>query len=193
MICEKSSFFKAACSKDWLENQEKTVRLPEQEVEIFRMYLECVYKDDIDFVLLSGIPITLLNNIRTVQPEHKSCFKITFVSLCKLWTAADYLGDAKTQNEIIDNIVRIVSGTRNVTVPGRALKFISSNATLQSGLHCWMIEYVARSASTSNMKRVIRLLSSESLEQLLLRLVVNNVPVPRSGLPKPAESVEYHV
>jgi hypothetical protein len=35
-ICEKSKFFRAACSKRWIEGQEKLVRLPEVDIEVFQ-------------------------------------------------------------------------------------------------------------------------------------------------------------
>lgn len=42
-ICGKSKFFKAACSKRWLEGQEKLVHLLDVEVEVFREYCRWVY------------------------------------------------------------------------------------------------------------------------------------------------------
>jgi hypothetical protein len=42
-ICDKSKFFKAACSKSWIECNQKLVRLPEVEVEVFRQYCKWVY------------------------------------------------------------------------------------------------------------------------------------------------------
>jgi hypothetical protein len=37
-VCANSKFFKAACSKRWREGQERTVRLPEAQPDIFKLY-----------------------------------------------------------------------------------------------------------------------------------------------------------
>ena len=46
-ICAKSKFFKAACSKKWLEGQERTVRLPKTEVTTFQEYGSWIYSSEI--------------------------------------------------------------------------------------------------------------------------------------------------
>lgn len=43
LVCAKSKFFEAACSKLWAEGKEKLVRLPEVEVDVFQAYLVWVY------------------------------------------------------------------------------------------------------------------------------------------------------
>lgn len=42
-ICDNSKFFKAACSKRWLEGQEKLVHLLEVKIEVFQAYCKWVY------------------------------------------------------------------------------------------------------------------------------------------------------
>jgi hypothetical protein len=46
-ICDKSKFFKAACSKRWIEGQAKLVRLPEVKPEVFQQYSNWVYSGTI--------------------------------------------------------------------------------------------------------------------------------------------------
>lgn len=43
MLCAKSKFFKAACSKVWASGREKVVRQPEGAPEDFQIYVEWVY------------------------------------------------------------------------------------------------------------------------------------------------------
>lgn len=43
MLCAKSKFFRAACSKRWASGVEKIVRQPEGTVEDFQIYVEWVY------------------------------------------------------------------------------------------------------------------------------------------------------
>jgi hypothetical protein len=47
-ICDKSKFFRAACSKRWVEGQERRVRLPEVKVEAFRHYCKCTPESELD-------------------------------------------------------------------------------------------------------------------------------------------------
>lgn len=43
VVCAKSKFFKAACSKKWREGQEKVVRLPEVQPDNFKAYCGWLY------------------------------------------------------------------------------------------------------------------------------------------------------
>jgi hypothetical protein len=47
-VCDMSKFFKAACSKRWVEGQEKLVRLPEAKPEVFQEYCKWIYSGTID-------------------------------------------------------------------------------------------------------------------------------------------------
>jgi hypothetical protein len=44
-LCAKSKFFKAACSKRWIKNEERVVKLPEAKVAAFKAYSSWVYSD----------------------------------------------------------------------------------------------------------------------------------------------------
>lgn len=44
LLVEKSDFFRAACTKPWLEAKKRTVKLPEMDAEVFGQYLHWVYK-----------------------------------------------------------------------------------------------------------------------------------------------------
>lgn len=192
IICEKSPFFKAACSKNWIENQEKTVRLPEQEVEIFRMYLECVYREKVEYILLTGIPITMSGKKEYIKPEDDAGFATAFMSICKLWAAADFLGDTKTQNEIMDCIVGLFSATRNAFASIDAIKLIADCTPLEGGLHRWMIEFVAAVMMPAYVEKIVEALPQTSLVQLLKRLVAHKPAQLRTQLPRPQQSAKYH-
>ena len=46
-VCARSKFFKAACSKQWREGQERLVRLPEVDPVVFKTYCGWVYSGDL--------------------------------------------------------------------------------------------------------------------------------------------------
>jgi hypothetical protein len=44
LICNSSAFFKSALSHDWKEAEEQTVRLEEDDLEIFKLYIHWLYR-----------------------------------------------------------------------------------------------------------------------------------------------------
>ncbi|KAK5679373.1 hypothetical protein LTS10_008188 [Elasticomyces elasticus] len=90
-ISSKSPFFQAACGRDWIEGQEKLVRLPEQDAEAFAVYLRWVYADTLDMTALSV----------SDSPYHP-----TFLNFSKLWMLAHYLQDEALCNLAIDALIK---------------------------------------------------------------------------------------
>jgi len=43
LICPRSMFFKKAMSGTWKESEERKVELPEDELEVFALYLKLIY------------------------------------------------------------------------------------------------------------------------------------------------------
>lgn len=79
IICEKSKFFRAACSERWSEGQNKIVRLPEQEPSTFQSYLDWVYSGQV-----------------TVD---KKSIHSTLFDLIDLYLLGDFLDDVKLRNK----------------------------------------------------------------------------------------------
>ncbi len=53
LVCDKSTFFKAAVSRDWQEARSKMVRLRERRPAAFKIYLEAIYNPNVDLVELA--------------------------------------------------------------------------------------------------------------------------------------------
>ncbi|KAK3637789.1 hypothetical protein LTR56_011995 [Elasticomyces elasticus] len=87
-ICAKSPFFNAACGREWIEGQEKTVRLPEQDAGAFKVYLRWVYSDTLNMALMEEPPGYV------VIPS--------FLNLTKAWLLSTYLQDDALCNKLID-------------------------------------------------------------------------------------------
>ena len=87
-ICAKSKFFAAACSKRWIEGQEKLVRLPETKAEAFKEYCKWVY---------SGV-IPNTHCTPTSDDKDKIDEKNLFISLYLL---GDSLEDVQLRNVAI--------------------------------------------------------------------------------------------
>ncbi|KAK5717200.1 hypothetical protein LTR15_009089 [Elasticomyces elasticus] len=87
----KSPFFNAACGREWIEGQEKIVRLPEQDAETFRVYLRWVYGDTLEMTLMKEPPGY------AVTPS--------FLNLDKAWLLSSYLQDDMLCNMITDRTI----------------------------------------------------------------------------------------
>lgn len=84
-LCANSKFFRAACSKRWLEGQEKTLHLPEVRSEAaFQTYVNWAYTNEL--VLAKSVAAnesTIYNN------------------LVEIWLLGDFLDDVKFRNEAL--------------------------------------------------------------------------------------------
>ncbi|KAF2868938.1 hypothetical protein BDV95DRAFT_577969 [Massariosphaeria phaeospora] len=83
LICTRSAFFRKAMNGTWKESEEKYVELPEDEPDIFRLYVELLYSARL--------------TTKTLAYE--------VISLCKLYVLAEKLQDSLSKNLIIDALV----------------------------------------------------------------------------------------
>jgi hypothetical protein len=91
VICVKSKFFRAACSERWKdskEGQEKVVRLPEVEPEVFQRYVDWTYRDALVADTAIGDAVT--------------------ISL-KLYLLGDLLDDVRLRNKTTKALMRHVT------------------------------------------------------------------------------------
>lgn len=193
MICGKSSFFKAACSKDWRENQEKTVKLPDQEGAVFEMYLECVYTDEVDLAALSGMPATIDDKNGATTTGWKEDFAEVLMSLCKLWIAIDYLGDTKTQNEVMDSIVGIFAANSDAVMSLEIATFIARGTLPESGLHRWMVEVMASCLKRAQAEKLVESLPGITVAKILSRLLAFRINHGGEAVPQKQRRAKYHV
>jgi hypothetical protein len=84
-LCSKSKFFRAACSKRWIEGQEKTVRLPDVKIELFRHYCEWICSGTIP-----ANRVTTQSDTKELNAEHKL--------LIGLYLLGDSLDDLQLRN-----------------------------------------------------------------------------------------------
>lgn len=198
IICDRSEFFKAACSKNWLENQEKTVRLPEQEVETFRLYLESVYAENVDYTILCDFPCEVHTGISELGNEDKFRCREALTKLCRLWVTADFLRDPKLQNDIIDCVAYVLRTNPSVEmVSWNIIRFVTSNIPVQAGLHrlfigFWGMHLPGRTSEHHIAKKILETLPAESMTQLLTWLLRHRTAVSNDFL-LPERVVDYYV
>ncbi|KAK4543404.1 hypothetical protein LTR36_005547 [Oleoguttula mirabilis] len=131
LICDRSDFFKAACSGEWKESQTRTVRLPPSTTPAhFQIYLDWLYSQrqqsltELLEVLLQEEGVSDADDVMALQ---------VLEGLCELWMLGDYLLDVTFKDRAIGNIVAHELPTRCLILPDTIQKVIN-NTRKDSGL-----------------------------------------------------------
>ncbi|KAK3711480.1 hypothetical protein LTR37_009659 [Vermiconidia calcicola] len=111
LICDRSRFFKSACSEAWNANKQP-IKLTDADPQTFSDYLQCVYQ--------------------STYSEHDK--DTALPSLFQLYILADQLGDLVSANQIMDEM--ITCSDRISQIPGdecidMAMESIPSNSPLR--------------------------------------------------------------
>jgi hypothetical protein len=130
MICAKSKFFEAACSKLWGEGKERVVRLPELKVGAFQAYIVWIYTGNITV------------DVTTADLSNAKAYE-EFAKAIDLYLLGDALDDLLLRNTAMRILVtkrgvwrvhpRIVTVNRawNSTSPGSRLRRMIVDMTVQ--------------------------------------------------------------
>jgi hypothetical protein len=88
IICAQSDFFLRAMSGNWLEQEDRLVKFPEDDPEIFAIYINLVYTEQ-----TATSP--------SVSPREQKTINDEYVLLAKLYVLAEKLQDKLAKNIII--------------------------------------------------------------------------------------------
>lgn len=106
VICVKSKFFRAACSKRWREGQEKIVRLPEvRSASIFQLYMDWTYGNESGLFKETYFDSTTLAASDVVD------------RLIGLYLLGDVLDDVKLRNYTLRLMTAVIKGSRFLLHP----------------------------------------------------------------------------
>ena len=101
IVTQHSAFFRAACNGKFKESIEETVRLPEVDVAIFKIYVQWIYTGEI--VVIDPEELT----------DHESKNAPTrYLRLTQLYVLADRLEDVHLRNAVVDTFLKLVDETR---------------------------------------------------------------------------------
>lgn len=146
MVCAKSKFFRAACSNNWKEGQEKLMQLPSIEPSTFQAYTEWVYS----------------NSLLNVNQSTKS--------LVKLYLVADYLDDVRLRNKSMEALIAFFK--RRDTMPSAtSIQLIWENTTPSSRLRAWIVDVTAKYCNRESFAHCSDLLPSDFVLQIALKLM----------------------
>lgn len=155
-ICKASPFFKAACSREWLEGQTGIIRLPELSSKYFCHYVDSVYSDRVNLHELKQDLIERATNDRYTEEEKE--IKIIWIPVhlahayCKVWVIADYLRDTACKNACMEVLLINMNRLGYFGLFRKTIDFVAENTATDSPLFRWMVDHIA--AISLNFVRV---------------------------------------
>lgn len=126
VLTTNSKFFKAACSGNFKEAKERTVRLPEIEKGTFQKYLHFVYTSEIDITAYEE---------KEAEKEARKRYEV----LAQLYLAGCYLMDNAIQNVVIDNL-HDVGETTSRLAPAEVIAHLYANTPEGSKVRQYIVD-----------------------------------------------------
>jgi hypothetical protein len=98
IICGRSEFFRRAMSGDWKEREEREIKLPEDDPQVFATYVNLAYTNKITTIESGALD--------AAQKFAKECN-----ALCKLYVFSEKLCDTQAKNSTVHALVALSGDT----------------------------------------------------------------------------------
>lgn len=196
IVCKRSKFFKAACSGQWKEATNRTVKLPIIHTITFRLFLDWLYAPAGSLMQIIHTEVAEVADNQGSQAAAEllqveagkrvgSCYY-----LCSLWIVADFLDAVELQYEAIDGLLTLPG---RFVVPKPIVTKIWENTAAGSGLRLWLIDQMVASVD----RTVLRITSAQNypaelMFELLMRFVPTRVTQTTGDQPNSADRCKYH-
>lgn len=95
-LARHSKFFQAALKKEWAEGRNRIVKMPEEDIESVKRYL--------DFLCDGEMPSKFIEELEDYAPDGG-----LYEELCELYVFGERVLDARLRNDIVREIIRLVS------------------------------------------------------------------------------------
>ena len=188
MICDRSPFFKAACSKGWVEHEARKVNLPDESPEIFQAYLDWAYSQTKDIIRLLKSPDSLLDSMLDFAIQQDLRLK-----LCRLWILADYLGDSTCKNEVMNNLISLHAKPRLIIVRYSAVSRVVYERTgNQSKLRKWLVDTLVPMIDAKSLHMKLWRCPADFMMDMFQAFVQKAGPVGRDNFPKATNAARYY-
>lgn len=141
LICSRSAFFRAACAEMWTGNNDNIIRLPEDSAEMFSIYLQTLHANEV------------------VADPDKSCTRFCWPRLVKTYVFAHKVGDAKSANVVMDEMLRILKTQSSPVVILQVMRDMSytyEHTTSSSPLRGVPVGYIAHKAGCASFRTAAR-------------------------------------
>ncbi|KAK3679935.1 hypothetical protein LTR78_000312 [Recurvomyces mirabilis] len=133
VVTKKSEFFRAACNGKFKAAKEKTIRLPEAEIESFRSYIQWCYNDTISIGPATSGSDESLNITRGAEEQR---------ALSRLYRLASLFLDTTLQNKVIDTLrasIRYHKQGPGVDLVAYAYNNLQPGCTMQRLVLAWYV------------------------------------------------------
>jgi hypothetical protein len=149
ILTAKSNFFEAALSARWLDEKEKSVRLPEHTTTAFQSYVRWAYIGEVDLAPMpeKGGPEDMIETCTKTRSEHLD-----------LYLLAHYLQDISLLNKVIEIFVRMFEVASKVGAPLPSADFIMNlyeGTSIGSPLRRVVVDLHSIKLSRANLERCI--------------------------------------
>ncbi|KAK4950313.1 hypothetical protein LTR10_011294 [Elasticomyces elasticus] len=179
LLCRHSGFFEKACSGEWKEARERTVRLNESDATSFQIYLNHLYSPHFDLN-------SLMCEIR---------FSFNFANSGRLGTLSSQ--DHDFQNDVIDAMQHNITTALTAVSPSLMLEWVISNTTSDSPLRKWLAHVLAPhlKASPQTVTLLDDLTGKLPAEFLmdLLKARAASLPTNTKSASVPGDKCRFHV
>ena len=146
IICRSSAFFRLACTGEWKEVRDRTVKLHERDPVSFEVYLGWLYTGEVDLRTEDdGYPGTA-DERYGVKISPDECGEL-MLYLVNAYSLGDLFQDARYCNTVIDDIVRLAEGSG--LLPHLAL--LSGKVPQTSKLARLFVDYWVTDAKQTNL------------------------------------------
>ncbi|KAK4930596.1 hypothetical protein LTR49_003010 [Elasticomyces elasticus] len=148
-LCQSSDFLTAACSRDWKEGKEKTIRLHTIESTTFELYIEWVYCKEVHLAKI--LPAARVNGYGPHTLEGRA---EEVRQLVKLYIAGDKLLDERVKNTVMDELsVRSDAWPkRSLCIPPDAISSVWESSPDSSPLRKMMLNSFASTHDVSSIE-----------------------------------------
>lgn len=142
VITRQSLYFRAACSDRWLKEGSKALKLPDDDADIFEIYLHWLYSSEVH----------VGDTEMTLEDEEEYGNEVRFDMRCvRLFVLADKLGDVTAANAVSDRIVDNCEETRNL-FSKRAVRVAFEQLPQNSPLRRFCIDYYVHECHTTDIQ-----------------------------------------
>ncbi|KAK5736457.1 hypothetical protein LTR17_007453 [Elasticomyces elasticus] len=139
-ICQRSDFFVAACKREWLEGQDKTVPLPEIQPKIFTLYANWAYSGVLDVEIVDDPDaaqacLQEADGDDDVQHERKEAlWGHRQSSIIALYIAADFLCDGALKDRAVDGLLDTMEKSGSFYMKPALISKVWKSTATSSGL-----------------------------------------------------------
>ncbi|OSS46588.1 hypothetical protein B5807_08442 [Epicoccum nigrum] len=140
LITSNSAFFANALGHDWKEARERVVPLPENEPEVFRLYLTYLYASIIPIIPASSKGEGVEEREDGEGDVEKGA-QDQYIALSKLYVLAEQLVDETTKSTVLDALAAHAKETNFRVLPdGESIYVIYSSTVDSNEARNWLID-----------------------------------------------------